>query len=331
MEEQNRPESEETSLEEMKFSSGGIKTSQPPEVPKSKQPVPVGVLWLAAVLIILGIIIVGTLVGYVAVSSINAENWGAFFAAKPERESTPKIKTSIVDEQRESDEMPLVELPSTASDNDYIVLKEEITAQRQGDNIQLVCVVENISNVACADVGADVEFFDAEGNFVDSNSAWADWDIEPGERVELYFEIGDGQDIQSYCVVEISGEPIEDMDDVGDASEEINLADEVLYLTPEEIIEAKGNDPEGWVAEQEGKEFIVTGPLLDVSASENGQVRLVKVGRGDGACYVFMLNPELFDRLDQITQGTEVCMRGVCEIFSDQPKAFILMNGEFER
>lgn len=194
MDEQRCPECSDTVSEEEKACHKFEEPiTQPPEIPKSKQSVPTSVLWLAAVLIIVGLVVVGTLVGYVAFSSFSAEGGDAIFTAKPER--------------------------------------------------------------------------------LEDNS------------------------------------------------------DGLIHLTPEKIIKAKGNDPEGWVAQQEGKEFIVTGPLLDVSASENGQVRLVKVGRGDGACYVFMLSPELFDRLDQITQGTEVCMRGVCVIFSDQPTAFILMNG----
>lgn len=306
--------------------------TQPPEIPKSKQSVPTSVLWLAAVLIIVGLVVAGTLVGYVVFSSFSAEGGGAFFAAKPKRESAPQTKTSIVDEQHQQDKKPLIGLPSKAPKNDYIVLKEELTAQRDGSKIILACAVQNISDVVCTGVGASVNFLDASGRFAGSSGSWLQQDIQPGEVVELNFETEDEYNIESYYLAEIGGKPVGGASDAAAQSEKAGSGDgfdEETRLTPEKIIEAKGNDPEGWVAQQEGKEFIVTGPLLDVSASENGQVRLAKVGRGDGACYVFMLNPEMFDRLDQIKQGTEVCMRGVCVIFSDQPKTFILMNGAF--
>lgn len=304
--------------------------TQPPEIPKSKQSVPTSVLWLAAVLIIIGLVVVTTLVGYVAFSVFSAEGEGTFFTAKPERESAPQTKISIVDEQYQQDKKPLIGLSSKAPKNDYIVLKEELTAQRDADKIFLRCAVQNISEVVCTRVGVEVEFYNATGDFVGSSSSWEYRDIQPGEVVELNFDTKNGYNIQSYYLAKIGGMPAEEVDNAVAQGEEVGLednSDELIHLTPEKIIKAKGDDPEGWVAQQEGKEFIVTGPLLDVSASENGQVRLVKVGRGDGACYVFMLSPEFFDGLDQITQGTEVCMRGVCVVFSDQPQAFILMNG----
>lgn len=300
------------------------------KAPIAGKPVPSGALWLAAVLIIVGLVVVGTLVGYVAFSSFSAEGGDAIFTAKPERESTPQTKISIMDEQHQQDRKPLIGLPSKAPKNDYIVLKEELTAQRDGSQIILACAVQNISEVVCTRVGVEVEFYNTTGDFVGSSSCWEYRDIQPGEVVQLNFETKNEYNIESYYLAKIGGVPVEEVDNAVAQGEEVELednSDELIHLTPEKIIKAKGNDPEGWVAQQEGKEFIVTGPLLDVSASENGQVRLVKVGRGDGACYVFMLSPELFDRLDQITQGTEVCMRGVCVIFSDQPTAFILMNG----
>ncbi|WMJ82612.1 hypothetical protein ACS3UN_02825 [Oscillospiraceae bacterium LTW-04] len=316
-----------TAEEKMRHNCGDEILSSPQKAPA----VPVGALWLAAVLIIVGLIMVGTLVAYIVVSSFNAENWSVF-TTKAERESALQIEMSVLDERRQQDEMPLIGLPAMAPDNSYIILNKEITAQREGDKILLVCAVENISDVICTGVGGNVKFFDTSGHYVGSSSASLQRDIEPGEVVELKFEIGNGHNIESYCLVEISGEPLEEQGAVV-PSEETNLTDDLdeeLHLTPEKIIEAKGDDPEGWVAQQEGKEFTVTGPFVEVSSSDNGQIRLVKIGQKDGACYVFVLDPALFDRLEQIEPDTEVRMRGICINFSDQPQAFVLMNGAFE-
>lgn len=57
-----------------------------------KQSVPTSVLWVAAVVIIVGLIMVGTLTTYVVISSFEAENLGALFTAKPEPEPmTPAV------------------------------------------------------------------------------------------------------------------------------------------------------------------------------------------------------------------------------------------------
>lgn len=103
-----------------------------------------------------------------------------------------------------------------------------------------------------------------------------------------------------------------------------------IYITPDDIENAMGDDPEDWVAQQAGKKFIVTGPLIELTPSDDGQALMAQIGRGVGACYVFILDPAVFDEMEQIVAENEICMSGVCMTFSDEPQAFVLINGQLE-
>lgn len=309
----------------------GLKIPPIPAVVKSGQPVSTRVLWLAAILIIIGLVMIGTLTIYVAVSSFSDENWGTLFSATPEpgfaaSASSKARRSEDAVSQAEPEALPLTELPSTA-DSDYILLKKELKAQRNGNEIEFVCAVQNISDVVCTGVGVEVAFYDAAKNFVGSSSSWVYRDVQPGEVIELSFEASGGENVRSYCLTEIGGEPVDGEDTAAKSGGKTDASDDIIYLTPEEIIQAKGEDPDGWVSQQAGKKFIVTGPLVEVSSSDDGQIRMAQIGYDDGVCYVFVMDPELFNVLEQMAPDTEVSMSGLCVNFDTEPQAFVLIDG----
>ncbi len=214
MEERNCPKCMAPVAADEKFCHNcGFEISSPQAPAKSGQTVSARVLWLAAVLIIAGLVMVGTLIGYVAVSSFNAENWGALFTATPEpgpaaSASSKAAQSESASLRAEPETLPLTELPSTA-DNDYIVLRKALNAQRSGDKIQFVCAMQNASDVVCTGVGVEVDLYDAAENFVSSSSSWVYRDVQPGEVFALSFAAGNGQNIRSYCLTKIGGKPVE--------------------------------------------------------------------------------------------------------------------------
>ncbi|HWP51777.1 MAG TPA: FxLYD domain-containing protein [Clostridia bacterium] len=203
-----------------------FKMPQPPKINKSKRSVSTGVLWLAALMIIVGLVTVGTLTTFVVISSVGAQNWGAVFSVMHEPDSA-----DMSVEVTESESLPLTELPSKTG-NDYIILKKALMAQRSGDSIEFACMAENISNVACVGVGVEVELYNAEGNFVGSSSTWISRNIQPGEMVELNFGTFNGQNVRSYRLTKIGGEPIEtpstkkEKADASNAASEESLSEE---------------------------------------------------------------------------------------------------------
>lgn len=235
----------------------------PIQVVSSKKSVSTGALWLAAILIIIGLVVAGTLTAYVAVSSLGAEKWETFFAGKPEPEPAASASNAVqlngnTARGAQPKALSFSELPSTAPENDYVVLKKELVAQHNGDKIQFMCAVQNISEVVCTGVGVEVELYNAAENFVGSSSSWVYRDIQPGEVVELDFEAGNGGDARWYCLTKIGGKPVEMQPST--APEETDTPDAVSESSVGKAASADGRPAE--------KEAAPAFPNSDVSLSD---------------------------------------------------------------
>lgn len=188
----------------------------PPIPPPTKKAKSARGLWLAAILIIVGLIVAGTLTAYVAVSSFDSAKWGTLFEGSPRPESAaPASSAADSNENAAQQDAPkvtpvrLIELPSTAPANDYITLKQGVTVQYNDGVISFACTLENISGVVCTGAGVEVELYDAAMNFIGSSSSWVYRDIQPGEVLELSFESENAQNALAFCLTKVGGKPIE--------------------------------------------------------------------------------------------------------------------------
>lgn len=175
-----------------------------------------GGLWLAAVLIIIGLIVAGTMIAYMVVSSLGTEKWRAIFGGSPIPEPATAASNAVTASENAAQQdkpkatsSPLIELPSTAPANDYIVLKQGVTVQHHDDTNSFNCTLENVSGVVCTGAGVEVELYDAALNFIGSSSSWVYRDIQPGEVLELSFESENVQKAFAFCLTRVGGKPIE--------------------------------------------------------------------------------------------------------------------------
>lgn len=354
MEERRCPKCESPIAAENKFCpSCGAKQPREPEqptLPPVKRKRLEGGL-LVEILVIVGFVALGTLAVYSLVSSVSGGDWHALFEkvtvagavapipepAAPAPKSATPAQSTRPDEKSEQPKQPgttlsdLLELPPAAPANAYIALKQGVTARRNNGTISFTCTLENISDIVCTSAGIEVGLYDAASNFIGSCSSWVHRDIQPGEMLELNFENRDNRDAYAFCVTKIGGGVIEKNEEtlVPQQSEVLLGA---ITITTDEIALAQGDSPYRWIEQQDGKKFIVTGPVSQVMRGENDNMWVVKIGNGQSACYVTFLHPdaECVDRMNQLIPDTEACMSGVCVALNlDQPR-FILADGAFE-
>lgn len=289
------------------------------KVPVAGKPVPAGALWLAAVLMLVGFVAVGTLAVYVAISSFDTQNRTAFFKAKPEPEMS-EASALFIKERLDS-------LPPVASSNPYVILRKGFTVTFKKDTIIFRGSLQNISNEIIAGAGVNLEFFDVERNFVDSKGAWAHRDVLPDEIIELKIEIGNGQNIGMYRLSRIDGRP---SDKGGSVTKDREATDDKIHLVSDKIATAMGDNPAGWVAQQVGKEFIITGPMTYLDSPNGSTKTVVRIGEGTSACYILVDHSGVSSVLNQIPMGTTIRMNGTSIQLPTLPHVFVLVDGMLE-
>lgn len=319
------------SKDEQNCPNCGFQILQPKKFPSREKTVSTKSLWIAATFIMIGIIAAAALIACVVVSGIeSAKNEPSHQALKPELQiayTENALREDKADEVlKGTQKYELKAMPATAIDNDYFTVQEDIAVWCKQERVAVICTVENVSDAICDGAGVELMFLDAGKNQVGSGSAWVYHDILPGEVVEFNFEIDNIENADSYCLTQIGGGLDTKTSDAAETSDE----DEGSSMTPEKIAKAMGDDPESWVAQQAGKKFTVTGPLVRVTLSDDGQILIAHIGQGKGACRVVMLDPAMFKRLQNLLPYTEITASGICMTFSNEPDQFVLVNGALE-